>query len=195
MKEYKHPDPVKPSEWDIGERYFLPNGTEPFTLLAAKPGENQGEYRCKLKYEKGSYWNHSVKVLHRVTNTPQEETNMGAKYKFTLEGKQTFGNKIAVNSSGLWVMEVVNSGDVVAIKKDKVEEVIPYTVGIKFLGGKHLYHYLAPKDKFDLGFYLVETDSGIYLTELCELDTKAKEAKSFFTPRLKFTSEYVDISS
>lgn len=202
MTEHKHPAKIKPKNCKIGERYFLPGGTKPFTLLDFT--EDSSGHRIIIKYDSLDYpVTNYAQSLHKAiptgyigTNWTQEKENdMNTLYEFDNNGKQTFGTKIAVNSSGLWVMEVKGTGDVVTVDKDKVEEVIPHSIGVKFLTGDTVYHYTAPKGKFDKGFYLFDNHMGTSLVEIVALDTKSKKATKEFTPTLKFVTEAIDSSS
>lgn len=195
MTEQKHPDELNLIEWILGERYFLPNGTEPFTLLSVVRNPFHDTYTCQFKYASGTFTNTRVKVLHKAIKTDKKENDMSNLYEFTMNDKQLFGTKIAVNSAGLWVMEVKGSGDVVTVEKDKVEEVIPHSIGVKFLTGPTIYHYTAPKGKFDKGFYLLTNQNGTSLVEVCALNTKSKQATEEFTPTLKFVTEAIDTGS
>lgn len=120
------------------------------------------------------------------------ENNMNNLYEFTYNDKQLLGTKIGVNSYGLWVMEVKGTGEVLTVDKLKVGKVIPYTIGVRFLTGSQVHHYLAPKYKFTKGFYLLDSGNLISLVEVVALDTNDKKATKEFTPTLKFLTEVVD---
>ena len=195
MEESKDPLGLTAFEWIIGERYFLPHGSNPFTLLSIVSNKDHDSYTCQLKYESCTIISNRVHTLHKAIKTDKKENDMNNLYEFTMNDKQLFGTKIAVNSAGLWVMEVKGSGDVVTVDKDKVEEVIPHTIGVRFLGNGPTYHYFAPKGKFNKGFYLFSNQNGANLVEVSALDTKSKQATREFTPTLKFVTEAIDSSS
>jgi hypothetical protein len=100
-------------------------------------------------------------------------------YEIKRGDETLFGHKLAINSQGQWVMEVKGSGDVVAVDKATVSEVIPYTIGIKFHGKGDTYSYFDEKRSVTKGDVLV-VDS-VVKAEFClavvsDVDTKSKTA-------------------
>lgn len=104
----------------------------------------------------------------------------------------TYGHKLAVNSSGLWVMEVKGSGAIITADKKDIEEVLPHTIGIRFESDKLTYHYFAEKDKFKVGdWFVLESYSGRSIVNVVSVDTKSKNATKDFTPVVKLVVEAV----
>lgn len=95
-----------------------------------------------------------------------------------------YGHYLATNSQGEWVMEVKGSGQIMAIAKDKVQEVLPYTISVKFVDSGTTYSYLASKDQFPVGFYLVKAYShdGWQIAQVTAVDTKSNKATKEFAP-------------
>ncbi|MEB4987997.1 hypothetical protein RXP21_28995, partial [Pseudomonas aeruginosa] len=91
---------------------------------------------------------------------------------------------LATNSQGEWVMEVKGSGQIMAVAKDKVQEVLPYTIGVRFNNNGATYHYLAEKDKFPMGFYLVQSyvHDSFQVAQVVQVDTKSPKATVEFSP-------------
>jgi hypothetical protein len=106
-------------------------------------------------------------------------------YEITRMGDlKSYGYKLAVNSAGQWVMEIKGSGDVVAVDKATVSEVIPYTVGIKFAQQGQTYNYFNEAKDLVEGDALVMDGygSGDYQVALVvAVDTKSKEATKEIT--------------
>lgn len=100
-------------------------------------------------------------------------------------GDTSYGHYLATNSQGQWVMEVKGSGAILTVSKENVQEVLPYTVGVKYLGSDKVYNYFANKDQFEVGLYLLNGS----LVWLSELDTKSKLATKEFKPEFKLATE------
>lgn len=71
-----------------------------------------------------------------------------------------------------------------AIAKDKVQEVLPYTISVKFVDDGTTYSYLASKDQFPVGFYLVKgySQSSFQIAQVTAVDTKSNKATKEFAP-------------
>lgn len=184
------------TEWVEGQYYFRANGTSAFRLdeiVPVAPWNKKPETNYRATYVNGPSVTDTKTFLIEAIVNKGENDMTNTLYEFELDGKTTFGSKIATNSNGLWVMEVKGSGEVITVEKTKVEEVVPHTVGVKFIGTPDTtHHYTAPKGKFDLGFYLFENHNGPSLVQVVELDTKSKKATKEFTPTLKFVTEAVE---
>lgn len=134
---------------------------------------------CQSNY---SYMNTSTleKVLNPGQNTTKDEEEMSnSKTLYEIKsGELTFyGFKLAVNSQGQWVMEVKGSGEVIAVDKTKVTEVMPYTVDINFCDGGQRYSYFDEKRQVSKGDVVVISGSNNYVIAVVEgVDTKSKAA-------------------
>jgi hypothetical protein len=129
-------------------------------------------------------------------NPPQKGTDMSAKklYEITTANGTEYGHKLAVDSTGKWVMEIKGTGTVLAMDKNKVTEVLPYTIGIKFLGSgnKTVYQYLAEVGTVEAGgLYLYESLSGMAFVHIVEVDTRSTAATTHFKPIAKIKMEVV----
>ena len=114
-------------------------------------------------------------------------------YQFKLGDVDTYGHYLATNSNGDWVMEVKGTGTIYAVPKKNVQEVLPFTVGVKFGDSGKTYHYLAEAGKIDLGFYIVssalEYDNKDYvIVQVVGLDTKSASATKEFAPLAKLNT-------
>ena len=143
-------------------------------------------------YLSGKYVNSDNTVFDRHQNDfvpydgEKKMTNANKLYtwKDTVTLADLYGHYLATNSQGEWVMEVKGSGQIMAVAKDKVEEVLPYTIGVRFNNNGTTYHYLADKDKFTEGFYLVKdtSSSGWQIARVVDVDTKSSKATVEFNP-------------
>jgi len=106
----------------------------------------------------------------------EKETNM-ALYKYTVDGKVVYGKRLAVDGMS-WVMKGVD-GVITVIGAKQAEEVLPYTVAVKYLsetqGVTKTYHYIAKEGELAVGTLIwVKGTSG--LAEVIGIDTKSKLA-------------------
>ena len=157
---------------------------------------NSYKYMAQLKYRPRNNW------LEGDWNTTKEENTMTEKKLYqinistaiftdTLVSHHSvftvkYGHKLAVNSSGKWVMEIKGTGEVITCDKDDVEEVMPYTVSIQFQTGKQIYSYLAEKGSVELNaFYIFDAPLGRAIVQVIKLDTKSPSATKEFKPLAK----------
>jgi hypothetical protein len=178
--------PFKP-----GDIVRLKTGTAPIRVTSCNTVNLNGEYLSgnhKVQYRSCYDFELHPDFNEKETNTM---ANAQTLYQFniaddqTFEPKQHFGHHIGTNSLGQWIMEIKGTGKVVAVDKSTVEEVLPYTVGVKFLGGGNstVYSYFSEKGKFEPGFYLYnDRDGNAVIVQLVAVDTKSKSATEDFAP-------------
>lgn len=145
-------------------------------------------YMAQLKYRPRDNW------LEGDWNTTQKENTMTDKKLYQINTHDIpahsytvkYGHKLAVNSSGKWVMEIKGTGEVITCDKDDVEEVMPYTVSVQFQRGKQIYSYLAEKGSVELNaFYLFDSPMSRCIAQVVKLDTKSPTASVEFKPLAK----------
>lgn len=99
----------------------------------------------------------------------------------------TFATKLAVNSSGLWVMEEKGTGRVFTATPSSAEEVMPYTISVQFFGmGNALkdYSYFAAKGAFEVNqVFMMDSNS---ICRVTGVDTKSIYATKDFEPVVQF---------
>lgn len=96
--------------------------------------------------------------------------------------RMAFGHRLAVNSQGMWIMEERGTGLVHVMPKELVIEVMPYTVGIKFIGGSRVYHYYAKEGQVNVGDLVMLDKGGAQsFAEVVEVDTKSRVANVWLT--------------
>jgi hypothetical protein len=119
-----------------------------------------------------------------------KETKMNKLYEITADGKKLYGHKLATNSQGHWVIEVKGTGEVLAVDKSCVEEVLPHTIGVQFETGKMVYHYLADAGKYQVDeFYILDAPHGRAIVQVTAVDTKNVNATKEFKPLAKLAVE------
>ncbi len=122
--------------------------------------------------------------------TGKKEDAMSKLYEIKHEGKVLYGNKLAVNSLGHWVMEIKGTGEVISVDQVMVEEVMPYTIGVQFETGKTTYHYLSEKGKYNVGdVCILDAPMGRAIVNVVAVDTKSQSATKQFTPIAKLVTE------
>jgi hypothetical protein len=119
-----------------------------------------------------------------------KESKMTKLYEIRHLEKTLYGHKLAVNSQGLWVMEIKGSGEVLSVDKSCVEEVMPHSIGVQFETGKQVYHYLADAGRYQAGeFYILDAPHGRAIVQVVSVDTKNVNATKEFKPLAKLTVE------
>lgn len=138
-----------------------------------------------VKSDKEVYQRHQDYFVHYEGEATMTNTNKLFVFKDNFNTNvDLYGHYLATNSQGEWVMEVKGSGQIMAIAKDKVQEVLPYTISVKFMDDGTTYSYLASKDQFPVGFYLVKgySQSSFQIAQVTAVDTKSNKATKEFAP-------------
>lgn len=135
------------------------------------------------------------RIIKTKTTETQKENTMAEKKLYQIRivnGSNNeitvYGHKLAVDSTGKWVMELKGTGEVGSFDKTSIEEVMPFTVAIQFQTGKQVYHYLANKEQTELNaFYIFDGAVGRAIAQVVELDTKSSAATVEFKPLAKLS--------
>lgn len=159
-------------------------------ILKDESGYTQSYYFVGKKYKLIS----SLRATEQ-TQTKQKGTDMTTLYKITDEAitkelGETYCTKLAKDSSGNYVVEVKgHAGKVLSVHPDHLEEVVPYTVGVKFLAGNgQTYHYISREGQVKKGdFVWIDSTSG--LAVVTAVNTKSKQATKELTGRRILTEE------
>ncbi len=148
-----------------------------------------GDWGDDLKYDIYSQKYGRVPVS-KTKETQPKEAKMSKLYEIQVSDKKLYGHKLAVNSQGHWVMEVKGTGEVLAVDKQYVEEVMPHTIGVQFETSKTTYHYLAEAGKYSVGdFFVVDAPMGRAIVNVVSVDTKSQMATKHFSPLAKLVTE------
>jgi len=120
------------------------------------------------------------KEVLEVTDAKENTMTIKKLYEITTDNQLKYGHKLAVDSSGNWVMEIKGSGVVDSFNKSAITEVVPYSVAIKFSGGLTDYHYLASKGDWAVDDIVIVTGSS-NLATVIRLDVKSTKATKWLT--------------
>lgn len=157
-----------------GDMFVFPNGQTIYKIKRTDNGEIQYVPVSGTKvYTRYCYLHDEVYFVpkdYNNTNLTQEDTNMTNTLYQTKEATPRFGNKIAVNSQGLAVLEMKPDGNIECFKHDEIEVVTPYTVLLKNMNGGDLGQYTTTKGSVKKGDILILT--GGTLATVHEIDTK-----------------------
>jgi len=185
-------EPVSISTYDmeLGETYQVGSKTSPFIFRGFVKGERYGD-GFKAEYPSAT---HTISPRPTVFKPIQPKENTMTKlYEITTDGKTVFGTKLAVNSSGDWVMEIKGEGTVMSVPKADVQEVFPYTVEIKFndnrTPGSQGYNYFATAGDWAVGDLVVPKDSSSIAT-VTKLDCKSTAATKWLSG-MKLQGTYI----
>lgn len=148
------------SKFAVGDRVRLKSGTAEIEITKINFQCSAASYQYIVTLD-GKYVNSDNVITQRnqddfvkYDGESKMTTNTNKLYTWVKHDDTTFaptdlyGHYLATNPQGEWVMEVKGSGQIMAVAKDKVQEVLPYTIGVRFNNNGTTYHYLADKDKF-----------------------------------------------
>jgi hypothetical protein len=173
-----------------GETYYVASaGCSPFTF---EGHDDNGDFLAV--YPSSRHVMRSRGYVYQDTTEQQPKENTMTKlYEMTIDGKQKFGNKLAVNSSGDWVMEIKGEGTVMSVPKANVAEVVPYTVSVKFcvLGEQKTYAYFSTKGDWEVGdFVIIDSAASNGLATVTAVNSKSPAATKWLTG-LKLQGTYI----
>jgi len=185
---------INTAEMEVGLTYQVNETSRLFIFLGWGPKEHawSSENSIRAKYSTSEHSLPYRKAIFETPNQPKENT-MTKLYEITTDGITVFGTKLAVNSSGDWVMEIKGEGTVLAVPKVNVQEVFPYTVEIKFndhrSGGTQGYNYFATAGDWAVGDLVVPEDSSSIAT-VTKLDCKSTAATKWLSG-MKLQGTYI----
>jgi hypothetical protein len=182
-------DKVNTDNMRIGETYYV-GGTacSPFTFMGHIPGGGfTAEYSSSVHTMRPR-----LHVYQDTTKQQPKENTMTKLYEMTIDGKQKFGNKLAVNSSGDWVMEIKGEGLVVSVPKSDITEVVPYTVSVRFCGRgeTHQYSYFSTKGDWEVGDFVIVDSATSSLATVTEVNSRSPAATKWLAG-LKLQGTYI----
>ena len=135
--------------------------------------------------------NHTLRArtnIVKVTNTKEE--TMKKLYEITTSLTTSYGHKLAVDSSGNWVMEIKGSGEVKSYPKELITEVVPYSVSVKFSDSPGAeYDYFAVKGDWTVGDVVLLSDR-CSVAIIKGIDTKSAKATKWITG-FKLQGEFI----
>lgn len=156
----------------VGEVYYRLKGNSPFEFL----GRNgSSSYSYESRYLDNTWTGTDVKTsLHKAKYIgPQTEEIKMSNTLYKIKDKELYGIYLTNDNQGRMVLEMKGSGDIAAYKKDELEEVTPYTVGVQLFGETRQQHFETDADtvnQFDVVYVESHNTFGIVKT----VDTKKK---------------------
>jgi hypothetical protein len=182
-------DKIFSCDMKIGETYYVgSSGGSPFIYRGHVPHGFKAEYPSSAHIMRSRIY-----VYQDTTEQQPKENTMTKLYEMTIDGKQKFGNKLAVNSSGDWVMEIKGEGTVMSVPKSDITEVVPYTVSVKFCGRGETqqYSYFATKGDWEVGdFVIVDSSYSSGLATVTSVNSRSTAATKWLTG-LKLQGTYI----
>lgn len=122
----------------VGGFYKCLNGTKNWKLLSTNVDILSSNLRQVRQYPDGEFHTRisSYSEIYEIAKPEEENSkeNTMSTTLYQIVGTETYGTILATNSLGKYVFEVRGTGEVKTVEKNQLEEVIPYTVTIKFLG-------------------------------------------------------------
>ena len=108
-------------------------------------------------------------------------------YEVETENGTKIATKLMEKSKDTWIMEVKGSGEVVVVSKDKIKEIVKYTIEVKFNTGK-ITNYEATEGQYKLDEVFLMGNT-LDIARVIKLDSKCKSANSEFKPFAKLVLE------
>lgn len=140
---------------------------------------------CRETGEQKIYWiDWETPNVYRVneTKTETEGTKQMTDTLYQVKGTEDYGIYLTKDRSGNFVLEMKGGGGVKAFPEDQLEEVLPYTVSIQYLGNgsdSKSYAYLSKEGEFSVGDFLFGGRYGGF-AKVTAVDTKSKHATKRF---------------
>ena len=160
-------------------------------LSGKKPIEVTGFSGFNSTYVNGRYVDSGSTVCEKYhyfkpyENKKQTIMNKQQLFTWTDSEGQHYGTYLATNSSGQYVIEEKQTGNIVTMSVDDVEEVIPWTFSAKLDGLKEK-HFTGP-DTIKKGDVLLQIDSRSSNSKIwivTDVNTKNKTATKFVGRRV-----------
>lgn len=165
----------------VGDIVKLKRGTSPMVVESVCADEISTSYVSGVHINDWRIHTDHYKQTddNKGENTMTKETL----YEVT-EGENTrFATKLAVKSTGEWVMEEKGTGDTIVVDKANCEEVMEHTISIRFSNNSKEYAYKAKKGEFSAGeFHLFHSDytDGFCIVKIQAVDTRSRQATKEF---------------
>ena len=172
------------SQISVGDLVLLPHPTWGRDVVIQVTKIFDG-YVDGFRVESGSEIN-TCYYTHFKPYENNDQTIMSKEQLFTWtdkEGYQCYGTYLATNSSGQYVIEEKQTGDIVTMSTDEVEEVLPWTFSAK--NGSTEEHFTGP-DTIKKGDSLIQilTSKTPRVWFVTDVDTKNRSATKFVGRRI-----------
>ena len=148
-----------------------PNGRKPIEVTKV-----QGAYLYGKYVDTGRTTYNYYSYFQPYENNDQTIMSKEQLFTWTDNDGQHYGTYLATNSSGKYVIEVKQTGQIVTMHPDYLEEVIPWTFSAK--NGSTEKHFAGPRYIINEGDVLLQTDTTKFWV-VTDVDTKNKTATKF----------------
>lgn len=150
-----------------------PNGRKPIEVTKIDGNYIHGRYVESGK----TVWEYYTYFQHYEDNTIMSKEQL---FTWTDNDGQHYGTYLATNSSGQYVIEEKQTGRIVTMHPDYLEEVVPWTFSAK--NGSTEKHFTG-SDIINKGDVLLQTKTGKFWV-VNDVDTKNKTATKFVGRRV-----------
>lgn len=169
----------------LGCVYYRVNGTKPFVVVDRYSGGFLVSY---LDYSAINVRLPFGTALYEAALNPEQETDeegtqkMNTNTLYHILDTDKYCNYLATRSDGMLVVEIKGTSEVRTVHLGQLEEVLPFTFGVKFASG-HVYHFLGEADTVSVGDLVLRTDGQYFgsFGVVDSVDTKSKQATKRFT--------------
>jgi hypothetical protein len=173
-------------KYDPNQWYKFPTGSSRFKITDVDYCTDV----YTLTYESGAVVKYTRSQLHKIKISTEGKDDMETLY----EVNDKFAKKLAVNSSGLWVMEEKGTGTVFTSDKKDCKEVVPYTVEVRFtqnFGESKGYQYTSVEGRFNVGdlLWMPCAGQGEGFARVVAVGTKSRSATKELEPIGRFVLE------
>ena len=145
-----------------------------------------------VRWEKSGKRSYSEYVNGYRLATEAERNKQGAKdmtalYEVKVNGETKIATKLMEKSKTSWIMEIKGSGDVIVVDASDVQEIVKYTIEVRYGEGKTVhYEATAGQYKVDEVYLMGNT---LQIARIVKLDSKSKTASTEFKPFAKLVVE------
>lgn len=108
-------------------------------------------------------------TAHKNCFTVKEKTMQ----LYQITGTEEYGTKCGQDSQGRILIEIKGSGQIKAVTPDRLEEVLPYTVSLRWLRGGAYSTRIAKPDQVKVGDLIADNGN---LAQVTAIDTKDRDA-------------------
>lgn len=131
---------LEAADLEVGKTYKSVLSDKVFKLTFIAWDESEKAYKAVILFLGKSYTTYFTSHKFELIETQENQMSL-----LQIKGTETYGIQLAINSAGKAVLEVKGTGEILTVDPSLLEEVIPYSVGVKFVGNDShkVYHYWA----------------------------------------------------
>ena len=187
MKQYKKSNTKCHCDtWQVGGVYYRESGEKPFMIVDLESTEGLCSKRsytaiyCGQDTRVHDYKEYLILAIETDDTNPYMEKEDTMTKLYQVKGQDVYGYILATNSLGKQVFETKGTGAILTFDKSEIEEVIPYSVSVKFSGTGQEYDYFSHKGDLEVGDIIFGGQSNDYMV-VFGIDTKSTKATKWIT--------------